>query len=69
MENTTISPQLAAALAQKAKHQDVHYIASPVLGTPPVAAADNLVSLVSGPLAARAKAMPYLIPAVGSPLF
>lgn len=66
VEQSTIAPQLADALSKKAQAMQVQYVSAPIMGPPPWAAAANVIPLVSGPQNAREKAIPYLIPAVGS---
>jgi len=56
----TISGGLASRLADRARLAGVTYVAAPVLGRPPVAAAGKLNILVAGPKDAVAALEPYL---------
>ncbi len=56
----TISGSLASRLAERARAAGVIYVAAPVLGRPPVAAAGKLNILVAGPPDVVASLEPYL---------
>jgi 3-hydroxyisobutyrate dehydrogenase-like beta-hydroxyacid dehydrogenase len=55
----SVSPECATRLADSAHRNGVHYIASPVLGRPPMAAAGKLNILAAGPTEAIALAQPF----------
>lgn len=55
----SVSPECALRLAEKARERGVHYIASPVLGRPPMAVAGKLNILAAGPKEAIALAQPF----------
>ena len=57
---STVSPQLARRLADAHREHGSHYLAAPVLGRPAAAAAGKLFILLSGPAAAKQRAMPLL---------
>lgn len=57
---STVSPQLARRLADAHRERGSHYLAAPVLGRPAAAAAGKLFILLSGPAAAKQRAMPLL---------
>ncbi len=58
---STVSPQLARRLADAHREHGSHYLAAPVLGRPAAAAAGKLFILLSGPAAAKQRAMPLLM--------
>ncbi len=57
---STIAPATAMALAEKCADHGVIYLASPVLGRPPAAAAKQLFILLSGNPEAKNKVQPLL---------
>lgn len=57
---STISPRMAARLAESHRQRGTHYLAAPVFGRPDAAAAGKLWVVVSGPEAAKARVRPMI---------
>src|SRR5216683_742393 len=57
---STVSPEVAAQLAQLYEHQGSHYLAATVLGRPEVAEAAQLSIFLSGNPAAKGRVLPLL---------
>lgn len=57
---STVSPPLARRLADAHQAHGSYYVAAPVLGRPPAAAAGKLFVLLSGPTAAKERVQPLL---------
>ncbi len=57
---STVSPEVAAQLAQLYEHQGSHYLAATVLGRPEVAEAAQLSIFLSGNPAAKERVLPLL---------
>ncbi len=60
LHTSSISPAATDRLAERATNAGLSYVASPVLGRPPVAAAGQLNLMVAGPDDAIARALPVL---------
>jgi 3-hydroxyisobutyrate dehydrogenase-like beta-hydroxyacid dehydrogenase len=65
---STIAPATASKLAVLHEQHHVHYVAGPVLGRPPAAAAKQLFVLLSGQAKAREAVKP-LLPAISQRFF
>lgn len=66
VEQSTIAPNVTKELAAKVeKESKAHYIACPIMGPPPKAAAAQLIVLAAGPQNVRDKVLPLLVPAIG----
>jgi 3-hydroxyisobutyrate dehydrogenase-like beta-hydroxyacid dehydrogenase len=57
---STVSPALAHRLAEQHAAKGAAYVAAPVFGRPPAAAAGQLLIAVAGPAAAKARVRPLL---------
>jgi len=65
---STIKAETAQALADRCHARGVHYVASPIMGRPPAAAARQLSILLSGDAGAKTRAAP-IIAAIGQRSF
>ncbi|KAI7883356.1 NAD(P)-binding protein [Lichtheimia hyalospora FSU 10163] len=66
VEQSTIAPNVSKDLATKVKKESkAHFIACPIMGPPPKAAAAQLIVLAAGPQDVRNKVLPLLVPAIG----
>jgi 3-hydroxyisobutyrate dehydrogenase-like beta-hydroxyacid dehydrogenase len=68
MSMSTIAPATASKLAVLHEQHHVHYVAAPVLGRPPAAAAKQLFILLSGHVKGREAVKP-LLPAISQRFF
>ncbi|PYH66559.1 NAD(P)-dependent oxidoreductase [Aspergillus vadensis CBS 113365] len=56
---STVHPDTTTSISEKLQAKGAHFVASPVFGAPPMAAAGQVIPVLAGPRAAVEKVKPY----------